>query len=89
MPNPQTAETSSRVTFAQPAAPPFSVNSGFHGLVFVRASSLDDLEVFKPTMVVYTRSAASWDHMDPSLPAYPEMAPQNDRPPEVMSAQQG
>ena len=67
----------------------FSVNSGFHGLVFVRASSLDDLEVFKPTMVVYTRSAASWDHMDPSLPAYPEMAPQNDRPPEVMSAQQG
>jgi len=36
------------------------------GMVFVRASSLDDPEMFKPLMVVYTDRAASWDKMDPA-----------------------
>jgi hypothetical protein len=40
------------------------------GIVFVRASSLDDPEVFRPQMVVYTNRAASWDHMDRSLPGF-------------------
>jgi hypothetical protein len=51
----------------------YSINNGMPGLVFVRASSLDDPEVFKPQMVVYTDRAASWDHMDASLPSFPTM----------------
>lgn len=51
----------------------YSTNSGMPGLVFVRASSLDDPELFKPQMVVYTDRAASWDKMDPALPGFARM----------------
>ena len=40
------------------------------GAVFPRASSLDDLEIIAPKMVVYASRAASWDHMDQNLPAF-------------------
>ena len=43
-------------------------------MVFPRASSLDDPEIAKPQMVVYTARAPSWDKVDPSLPSFPEMA---------------
>lgn len=48
------------------------------GLVFVRASSLDNPEHFKPQMRVYTDRAASWDRMDADLPGFalmPQQAP--------------
>ena len=51
----------------------YSLNSGNNDLVFLRASSLDDLEVFKPQLVVYAAKAASWDQLDPSLPAFDAM----------------
>ena len=53
--------------------PVYSTNSGMPGMVFLRASSLDDPEVFTATMIVYTRSAPSWDVMDPGLPAFETM----------------
>jgi hypothetical protein len=56
-------------------APVFSLNAAMPQLMFIRASSLDDLEVFKPQMIVYTSRAASWDHIDPKLPAFAEMPP--------------
>jgi hypothetical protein len=43
------------------------------GLVFVRASSLDDLEIAKPQVIVFASRAPSWRHLDPELPAYAEM----------------
>ena len=52
-----------------------STNSGMPGLVFLRASSLDDLEIFKPQMHVYVSRAASWDRRDDSLPAFETMPP--------------
>jgi hypothetical protein len=58
----------------------YSVNSGNKDLVFLRASSLNDLEVFKPQLVVYAAKAASWDLVDPSLPAFEEMPPKEERP---------
>ena len=58
----------------------YSTNSGMPGLVFVRASSLDDPEVFQPQLVVYTKRAASWDLVDPALPGFPEMPPPQDLP---------
>lgn len=51
-------------------APVYSLNSAFPDMVFVRASSLDDPEVFKPQLIVYTSRAPSWDHMDKSLPSF-------------------
>lgn len=53
----------------------FSRNPGMPGLLSIRASSLDDLEVFKPQMHVYVGSAASWDVRDPALPAFDKMPP--------------
>lgn len=53
----------------------FSTNASMPGLVFLRASSLDDLEVFKPQMHVYTARAASWDHRTDGLPAFDTMPP--------------
>lgn len=55
-----------------------SLNAGMKGLLFIRASSLDDPEIFKPQMVVYTGRAASWDSIAPDLPAFEGMAPISD-----------
>ncbi len=61
----------------------YSLNSGMADLVFIRASSLDDPEVFQPQMIVYAARAASWDHLDPALPAFDEMPPPGDMPIDV------
>lgn len=53
----------------------YSKNDAMPGFVFLRASSLDDLEVFKPQMHVYVSRAASWDHRQDGLPAFDEMPP--------------
>jgi hypothetical protein len=54
-------------------APVYSLNAAMPDLIFLRASSLDDPEVFKPQMIVYASRAASWDHMDPRLQSFPTM----------------
>ena len=64
-------------------SPIYSKNSGVPGMVFVRASSLDDPQAFRPQMVVYTDRAASWDHMDPSLPRFAAMPTPEEMPKEV------
>jgi hypothetical protein len=51
----------------------YSLNAAMPNMIFLRASSLDDVEVFKPQMVVYAKRAPSWDHMDPKLPAFDTM----------------
>jgi hypothetical protein len=58
----------------------YSTNSGMPGVVFIRASSLDNPDDFKPQMRVYTDRAASWDHMDTSLPAFARMPSPEDSP---------
>ena len=50
-----------------------STNSGMPGLVFVRASSLDNPEQFRPQMIVYTDRAPGWDTMDTNLPGFATM----------------
>jgi hypothetical protein len=54
-------------------SPIYSKNSGMPGVVFPRASSLDDPEIAKPQMVVYASRAPSWDYVDGALPAFPTM----------------
>lgn len=56
-------------------APIYSTNSGMPDLVFLRASSLDDPEVFAPQMVVYASRAPSWDQIGGGLPTFAVMPP--------------
>ena len=35
--------------------------------------SLDDPNAITPGLIVYASRAAAWDHLDPVLPAFPEM----------------
>jgi hypothetical protein len=51
----------------------YSTNSAMPGMLFVRASGLDDPEVFQPQMVVYTKRAPSWDTIGGGLPSFPAM----------------
>ncbi len=72
-----------RAFCAECGSPIYSTNLGMPGLVFVRASSLDDPNLFKPQMVVYANRAAHWDVMDPALPRFDGM-PKPDELPESM-----
>ena len=48
-------------------------NSGMTEFEFLRAGSLDDIELFKPALVVFTRSGASWDALTPGLQHFDAM----------------
>ena len=61
-------------------SPIYSTNAGMPGFIFVRASSLDNPEVFKPQMVVYTDRAASWDRLGDALPSFPAMPAREEMP---------
>lgn len=54
-------------------APVYSTNASMPDMLFIRASSMDDPETFKPQVVVYTSRAPSWDHVDPNLPSFATM----------------
>jgi hypothetical protein len=43
--------------------------------IFVTAGTLDDPTLFKPAMVVFARSAQSWDRVDPLLRKFEAMPP--------------
>lgn len=61
-------------------SPIYSTNPGMGDMVFIRASSLDDPEVFKPQVVVYTKSRPSWDVTGEGLPAFEGMPPSLPKP---------
>jgi len=56
-------------------SPIYSTNSAMTGVLFLRASSLDDPELFNPQLVVYTKRAPSWDTIPGSLPSFEAMPP--------------
>lgn len=45
------------------------------GLLLVQAGCVDDPSLFRPTMNIFTASAAHWDATDPDLPQHPGMPP--------------
>lgn len=50
-------------------------------LVFLKAGSLDEPELVKPTCQTWTKRAVPWAHIDQTLPTYPESHPsQSDDP---------
>jgi hypothetical protein len=56
-------------------APVFSTNAAIPGMLFLRASSLDDLEVFQPQMHVYAMRAASWDKPGAGVATFDKLPP--------------
>lgn len=60
-------------------SPIYSLNDAMPDLIFLRASSLDDLEVFRPQMIVYASRGASWDTFDANLPRFDKMPPMMQR----------
>ena len=57
-------------------APVYSLNSGMSDFLFLRASSLDDPEIFVPQVTVYTSRAPSWGRIDSKAKSFDGM-PQN------------
>lgn len=53
----------------------FDKGEGMPGIVVINGALLDDPELFKPQSVIYTRSALSWDHVDPNLPRFAALPP--------------
>jgi hypothetical protein len=45
------------------------------GVLGIRAGSLDNPELYHPTMDIYTASAQPWDFMNPDLPKFPQLPP--------------
>lgn len=50
-------------------------SSGIPGMLAITAGSMDDPDAISPSIAVYHKRHASWDHLDPSLPVA-EAAPQ-------------
>ena len=50
----------------------YSRNDGMPGLLFLRASTLDDPNLFAPQMIVWAARAPVWDPVNPGVPAFAE-----------------
>ena len=61
-------------------SPIHSANSGMPGMLFLRASSLDNLDNIRPQMTVYAARAPAWAQLDRSGPIFDEMPPPQDMP---------
>ena len=67
--------TMRRMFCGQCGAPVFLTNSARSNLVVLYAGSVDDPSWIRPTRDIYTASAQPWDHLDPTLPKFPQMPP--------------
>lgn len=53
----------------------YASNSTMPGMIFLRASTLDDPNVFTPQFAVYASRAPAWDPVSTDVPAFPERPP--------------
>lgn len=53
----------------------FSQAGVMPGILGIRAGTLDDTSMYKPAANIFTGSAATWDHMDSSLPSFSAAPP--------------
>jgi hypothetical protein len=56
-------------------SPVYSMNSAMVDFIFLRASSLDDPEIYAAQMTVYTSRAPSWGRIDPDSQSFEAMPP--------------
>ena len=50
----------------------YACNDRMAGLIFLRASTLDDPNLFSPQMIVWAARAPAWDPVNPGVPAFAE-----------------
>ncbi len=55
----------------------YSHTAGMPDVLFLRASTLDDVSLFKPQLAVYASRAPHWDPVNDALPAFALMPPHN------------
>ena len=60
----------SRAFCPECGSPLFSRNSAMPGMVFLRASCLDDPDQVKPSMTVFAGRAPAWDHVADDMPCF-------------------
>jgi hypothetical protein len=48
----------------------YARNGGMPGLIFLRASALDDPNLFSPQMIVWAARAPAWDPVNEGVPAF-------------------
>ncbi len=65
--------TMRRAFCPQCGSPVYLTNSVRPTLMVLYAASLDDPSWIRPALDIYTDSAQPWDHMDPTLPKFPQM----------------
>jgi len=53
----------------------FSQAGVMPGILGIRAGTLDDTSIYKPALNIFTACAATWDHMDSSLPKFSAAPP--------------
>lgn len=53
----------------------YARNAAMPGMIFLRASTLDDPNLFAPQLVVYAARAPAWDPVTPGIPAFAEGPP--------------
>jgi hypothetical protein len=56
-------------------SPVVSLNSGMPDMAMISASSLDDMEVFNPELIVYASREVSWNDLGADLPRFATMPP--------------
>lgn len=54
----------------------FAKPPAMSAMIFIRASTLDDPNLFSPQMAVYAARAPTWDPVNEGVPAFPQMPPQ-------------
>lgn len=62
----------------------YSTNDATPGMVYIRASSLDEPDLIAPQLSVYAARAAAWDRPPGDLPAFAAMPPAG--PPQALEA---
>lgn len=56
-------------------SPVYGTGSGNPAAVMIRAGGLDDASIFEANFALFSDSALSWDHIDPSIKSFPGMPP--------------
>jgi len=56
-------------------SPLFTREPAYPHLVWVKAGSLDNPELIKPTHQIWTERSVPWAHINPSLPSFPKNGP--------------
>ena len=56
-------------------SPLYTLLDSMPGVLVLKASTLDDPNLFQPQMTLYTDRGLPWDHIDPALPRFAKMPP--------------